>query len=240
MITSTSPLTQMNMQSSYASQNTTPQPQGMSFTRMLPMLLVNAAAPFAINMIAQHYMSTIDALLLASSVPALFTLGGVIWKKRIDAMGVLVVAGLLLSAVVALLFNSPRLLLLQSSAVNGLLGVVMLVSLLFAKPILFYIVRSIVTQHDAQRIASFNADWAFPQFRTCYRTLTAVWGCVMLATLVLHTALVFTLPISLMLIINPFLGFALILPAAHWSMSYLRKNQRIFAQLRQQRDAATA
>jgi hypothetical protein len=32
-------------------------------------------------------MSPVNALLLASSVPALFTLGGLIWKKRIDAVG---------------------------------------------------------------------------------------------------------------------------------------------------------
>jgi intracellular septation protein A len=48
--------------------------------------------------------------------------------KSIDMMGLLVVVGLLLSAVFALVFNSPRLLLLQGSAVNGLFGIVMSVA----------------------------------------------------------------------------------------------------------------
>jgi hypothetical protein len=211
--------------------------RSMSFRNMLPTLLINAVVPLLINLLARPYMPTIDALLLASSVPALFTLGGFIWKKHIDAVGLLVVAGLLLTAVFALVFKSPRLLLLQSSAVSGLFGVAMLVSLLFARPILFYIVRSISTQNDAQRIASFNADWSFPQFRAFYRVLTIVWGCVTIAQLAMLTVLVFNLPISLMLALAPFMGFLLVIPAAHWSIHYFRKNKRIFAQLRQQRDA---
>jgi len=186
------------------------------------------------------YMSTIDALLLASSVPALYTLGSLIVKRRINVLGLLVVSGLLLSAIFALLFNSPRILLLQGSVVNGLFGVVMLLSLLFPRPILFYLVRSIMTQNDPQRLASFNADWAFPQVRSFYRVLSIVWGCVTIGQVMLVAFLAFNLPISLMLGISPILNFGIIIPAAHWSMAYFRKNKRIFDQLRHQRDAVAA
>ncbi len=235
MLARTAPLTQPDLKQSYVSNNKGP---AMQFRRMLPTLLINAVAPFLINMLAQRYMSTIDALLLASSVPALFTLGGVIWKKHIDAVGMLVVVGLLLSAVFALLFKSPQLLLLQGSAVNGLFGVGMLISLLMPRPALFYIVRSILTQNNPQRLASFNADWSFPQFRSFYRVLTIVWGCVTIAQVILLALLVFTLPISLMLVLSPILNFGVVMPVAHWSVHYLRKNKPVFDQLRQQREAA--
>ena len=237
MIAQTSPLSQVDLKQSTVSANNSG--RGMALLRMLPTLLINAAAPFAINMLARSYMSSVDALLLASSVPALFTLGSLIWKRRIDVVGVLVIVGLLLSAVFALLFKSPQLLLLQSSAVNGLLGVGMLLSLLFPRPALFYVMRSILTQNDPQRLASFNADWSFPQFRAFYRNLTTVWGCVTVAHVVLLTFLVFNLPISLMLVLSPILSFGVITLAAHWSMVYFRKNKPIFEQLRQQRDAST-
>jgi hypothetical protein len=42
-----------------------------------------------------------------------------------------------------------------------------------------------------------------------------------------------------MLVLGPILNFAVIMPVAHWSVLYLRKNKRIFDQLRQQRDATT-
>ena len=237
MLAQTAPLTQPAMKQSYVSNNN--KSSATQFQRMLPTLVINAVAPFLINLLARPYMSTIDALLLASSVPALFTLGSLIWKKRIDAVGVLVVVSLLLTAVFALLFKSPRLLLLQGSAVSGLLGVVMLLSLLFPRPVLFYIIRSILTQNDAQRLASFNADWSFPQIRSFYRIMTTVWGCVTVAQILLLALLVFTLPISLMLVLSPILNFGVVTPVAHWSMLYFRKNKPIFDQLRKQRDAAS-
>jgi hypothetical protein len=157
-----------------------------------------------------------------------------IWKKRIDALGLLVVVGLLLTAVFALLFKTPQLLLLQHSAVSGLFGIAMLISLLFPRPVLFYIARSILTQNDAQRVASFNADWAFPQVRSFYRILTVVWGCFTVAQVLLFAALAFSLPISLMLTLGPILSFGTMMPVIHWSMHYARKNRGIFEQLRQQ------
>lgn len=230
MITHTAPLSEVMTQQANA--DTKNVNRGKMLYSILPTLLINAVVPLLINMLARPYMSTIDALLLASSVPALFTLGGIIWKKRLDAIGVLVVLSLLLTAAFALLFKSPQLLLLQSAAVSGLFGVVMLVSLLFPRPILFYIMRSILMQNDPQHRASFNADWSFPQFRSFYRLLTIVWGCVTVAHLLLLTILVFTLPISLMLVLSPILNIAVIMPVAHWSMCCMRKNKRIFDQLR--------
>lgn len=235
MVIQTAPLSEVSLKSSAV--NTNNNNRGMSLRQMLPTLLVNAGVPFAINMLASPHMSTIDALLLASSVPALYTLGSLIWKKHIDMVGVLVVVGLLLSAAFALLFNSPRLLLLQSSAVSGLFGVAMLFSLLLPRPALFYIIRSVLTQSDPQRLASFNADWSIPQIRSFYRVLTVVWGCVTVAHVLLSAVLDFNLPISLMLTLGPILNFAVILPVAHWSMYYFRKNKPLFDQLHQQRAA---
>lgn len=238
MITHTAPLSEITTQQ--VNTGTKNVNRSKILYGILPNLLINAGVPFVVNMLARPHMSTINALLLASSVPALFTLGGIIWKKRIDAVGVLVVVGLLLTAVFALLFKNPQLLLLQGAAVSGLFGIAMLVSLCFPKPILFYVIRSIMAQNNPQRIASFNADWLFPQVRSLYRLLTAVWGCVTLASLLLLAVLVFTLPISLMLILSPILNIAVIMPTAHWSMYIMRKNKPLIDQLRQQRDTLVA
>jgi intracellular septation protein A len=239
MATPTSGLLQVSLKPSNANQNNN-DGGGMSVRRILPNLLITAGVPFLINILARPYMSTIDALLLASSVPALYTVGSLLVKRRIDVLGLLVVAGLVLSAVFALVFHSPRILLLQSSVVNGLFGVVMLLSLLFTRPVLFYLVRSITTQNEAQRLASFNAYWAFPQVRTFYRVLSLVWGCVTLGQVMLVALLAFTLPLSLMVGIGLVLNIAILLPAAHWSVVYYRKNKRVFDRLRTLRDAVSA
>jgi hypothetical protein len=232
MITRTSPLSQYNRKKQKLNNND----RGMHLSRILPNLLINAVVPIMVNILARPYMSTINALLLACAVPALFTLGGLIVKRRIDVGGILVVTSLLLTAVFALLFKSPRLLLLQGSAVSGLLGVVMLISLLFPRPVLFYLVRSIRAYNDPESFANFNADWTFPQYRSFFRTLTAVWGCVTVAQLLLHVVLAFTLSISLMLVLSPIIGYAPIIPVVYWTIRTMRKNKPVFDQLRQQRD----
>lgn len=237
MIAHTAPLSEITTQQTNTEAKNVNRAKMLS--SMLPNLLINAGIPFVVNMLAQPHMSTINALLLASSVPALFTLVEIIWKKRINAVGMLVVVELLLTAAFALLFKSPQLLLLRGATVSGLFGIAMLVSLLFPKPILFYIIRSVMAQSDPQRAASFNADWSFPRVRSLYRLLTLVWGCVTLASLLLLTVLVFTLPSSLMLILSPILSIAVIMPVAHWSMHIMRKNKPMIDQLRQQRDALT-
>ena len=233
MMTNPSQLSQYDVKQSNEKNNNSG--RGAQLLSILSNLLINIVIPFLVNILARPHMSTINALLLASAVPAVYTLGGLIVKKRIEAVGILVVAGMLLSAAFALLFNSPRLLLIQTSSIMGLFGVVMLISLLFPKPILFYLARSVLAQHDPQRFANFNAGWSLPQYRSFYKTLTAAWGCVTVVHLLLQLVLAFTLPISLMLVISNVVSFVIITPLLYWSRRFYSKNKAMFDQLRQQR-----
>ncbi len=207
---------------------------GSRFRRMLPSLLMNVAVPLLVDLLAQRYMSTIDALLLASIVPVLFTLGNVVVKKHVDFLGILSIISLLLSAVIALLFNIPRLLLIQTSSVLGLLGLLMLISLLFPRPA-WYLARSLLAQNDPPRYASFQFGWSnLSQYRSFYRTLTAVWGGVTVANLLLQATLAFTLPIPVVLVLNPLLVTCIMTLTLGWSVRTVNKNNPLFDHVRQQ------
>src|SRR5579884_1412318 len=230
---SSSPFSQSNMQPS--NEKNHKKNRGSRFRSMLPSLLMNVAVPLLVDMLAQRYMSTIDALLLASVVPTLFTLGNFIVKKRIDFLGILSVISLLLSAVMALLFNIPRLLLIQTSSVIGLLGLLMLISLLFPRPALWYLARSLLAQNDPPRYASFQFGWSnLPQYRSFYRELTAVWGGVTVANLLLQATLAFTLPIPVVLVLNPLLVTCIMTLTLGWSVRTVNKNKPLFDHVRQQ------
>jgi len=179
-------------------------------------------------------MSTIDALLLASIIPTLFTIGKFIIKKHLDFMGVLSIISLILSAVFALLFNIPQLLLIQTTSIIGFFGIIMLISLLFPRPALFYVARSLLAHHDPQRFASFNFGWSLPQYRSFYRTLTAVWGGVTVANFLLQAILAFTLPVPVMMVLNPILALCFLLSPLQWSIRTTRKNRPLFDQIHQQ------
>lgn len=229
---STSPFSQSNVKQS--NENNDKNNRGARFRRMLPSLLMNVAVPLLINILAKPYMSTMDALLLASVVPILFTLGNFVVKKHIDFLGILSVINLFLSAIIALLFNIPRLLLIQTSSVIGILGMLMLISLLLPRPALFYLARSILAQNDPPYYASFNFGWSIPQYRSFYRTLTTVWGCVTFGNLVLQAILAFTLPIPVMLVLGPILVTCIMILTVGWSTRAVNKNKHLFEYARQQ------
>jgi hypothetical protein len=227
------PFSQSNMKPSNEKNNK--KNRGSRFRSMLPSLLMNVAVPLLIDIVAQRYISTIDALLLASVVPALFTLGNFVVKKHVDFLGILSIISLLLSAVIALLFNIPRLLLIQTSSVIGILGLLMLISLLFPRPALWYLARSLLAQNDPPRHASFNFGWSnLPQYRSFYRTLTAVWGSVTVANLLLQATLAFTLPIPVVLVLNPLLVICIMTLTLGWSVRTVNKNKPLFDHVRQQ------
>jgi hypothetical protein len=230
---SPSPYSQSNVKPSNEKDNK--KNRGSWFRHMLPSLLMNVAVPLLIDVLAKRYLSTIDALLLASVVPALFTFGNFLVKKHIDFLGILSIISLLLSAVIALLFNIPRLLLIQTSSVIGLLGLLMLLSLLFPRPALWYLARSVLAQNDPPRHASFRFGWSnLPQYRSFYRTLTAVWEGVTFGNLVLQAILAFTLPIPVMLVLGPILVTCIMVLTLGWSTRTINKNQPLFDSVRQQ------
>lgn len=234
MMKQTPPLSTYNVKPSQVNHNKNK--RGALLLGMLLGLLINTVAPALITALARPHMSTANALFLASVVPGVFTLGKLIVKKRVDAVGVLVTVGLLVTAVFALLFKSPRLLLLQNFAAGGLFGAVMLISLLLPRPFFFYFLRSIRTQSDPESFAIFNANWqSFPRFRSFYRMLTVVWGCISVAQLPLLAVLVFTLPISRTSALSPILSFGILIAVIYWTIHYTRKHTPIFEQVRQQR-----
>lgn len=225
MMKQTPPLSYYNVNQSPA--NNKKSARAKLLLDMLPGLLTNTVAPALIGILARPHMSTSNALFLSSVVPALSVLWHLIVKKRLDVVGVLIVAGLLITAVFALLFHSPRLLLLQAYVAGGASGVMMLISLLFPRPFLFYLLRSIRAQSNPARFAIFNADWSsIPQFRSFYTTLTAVWGCVCVAQFFLHAALAFTLPIALTSRLSPILNIGFIIVMAAWTIHFTRTSLR--------------
>ncbi len=196
--------------------------------KLLPNLLFNAVVPVLVYSLLTPHMSTLLALLLASVAPACSTLFGLLKNKHIDPIGLLVIFGLLLSSLAAVLFNSPRLLLLQGSLVGCLLGLTFLVSLLFPRPLFFYLLRSSVTANQAEHVARFNATWASPNVRALCRLLTLVWGGTIIIGAVIQAAIAFTFPISLALTINQVLNLLIIFGVTAFTVSYTRRRRHFF------------
>src|SRR6266516_3518253 len=82
-------------------------------------------------------------------------------------------------------------------------------SLLFPKPLWFYIIRYFSTSNNPQQEAAFNAAWQYPQFRAYIRNVTILWGIVYVVEFLIRIVMVYTMPISQFLIISPIIFYGI-------------------------------
>jgi len=178
---------------------------GSPLCKALPSLLVNIAAPVLIyQTLRTHTPATELQTLLAAAAPAaLWSLVEVAYRRTVDVLAALTLAGLATSLVFALLGGSARLFLLRESTLTAASGIVCLASLPFPRPALFYLLRVAPTYGG-----KIKQRWETrPRFRTFVRVATAAWGVVTLAEFGARVALIYRLSIVQFLVVDRFLLF---------------------------------
>jgi intracellular septation protein A len=188
--------------------------------------LVNLGGPFLVYQLAAGHMSETAALMLSSAPPILWSIGQLIWSRKLDALSLLVIAGIALSLVATLLGGSPRLLLVRESFITGVFGLIFLGSLLFPKPLMFLIVRTTVTKQGMSEDA-FSSRWSIPGFRFTFYLMTAVWGIGLLIEATLKIILAFTMPIGPFLVISPIISYAIFFGLLGWSIWYGNQRRKL-------------
>ncbi|WP_345414233.1 VC0807 family protein [Actinomycetospora chlora] len=179
---------------------------GPVFGKILPWvltLLLSIAFPVVVYDVATgHGIGEVPALLLGSIGPALELAITAVWRRRVDEFSVVVLIFLALGVVTALFFDDPRLLLLKESAVTGLFGLVMLVTVPTSRPLMFLFGRRFATNGDPERVAWWNGLWAYPGFRRTQRGLTLMWGLTFVVEAVVRAVLTYRLPVATMVVVN--------------------------------------
>jgi len=185
--------------------------------------LVNLGGPFLVYQLAAGHMSETAALMLSSAPPIAWSVGQLIWSRKLDMLSLLVIAGIALSLVATLLGGSPRLLLVRESLITGIFGLIFLGSLLFPKPLMFYIVKTTVTKQGMSEEA-FASRWSIPGFRFTFKLMTVVWGAGLLVEATVKIILAFTMPAGLFLVVSPMISYSIYFGLLGWSILY--GNQR--------------
>ena len=156
------------------------------------------------------------ALVAGAVAPALSSLAGLITRRRADALGLSVMALLLLGAAASLLTGSPRALLARDGWLTGAWAIWFFLSLLARRPVTFVFSRPLLEGRRvfdpatrrwvAPRAVSWDALWdEVPRFRHIWRVTTVIWGAALLADAVTRLVMAWTLPIGVV----PGLGGAL-------------------------------
>jgi hypothetical protein len=137
------------------------------------------------------------ALLISSAPPAIMVVFKIIYYRKIDPLGLLIIFGFVLSAVISLVDANPRVLLLRESIVTSATGALFLLSLIPIKigklqvmPMTYGVTAQMMAAAPTIRYmkngemieqsrTEFCWEWS-KTFRFGMRLMTALWGCILL------------------------------------------------------------
>ena len=192
---------------------------------LLPSILVNGVLVYLIYTLLKSYTSASDLVaLLISSVPALISeTVTIIRHRQLDVLGILVLATIAITAVVSFFGGDPKLLLIRESFLTVVFGVACIVSLLFPRPIWFYIIRYFATGNDPAKSPIFNSRWQYPAFRRYIRIITVVWGITYIVEFPVRVFMVYHLSIQQYLAIGPVIFYGVTFVVIGFTIAYARR-----------------
>ncbi|WP_341312479.1 VC0807 family protein [Paraburkholderia sp. IMGN_8] len=199
-------------------------------------LAVNFLLPWLAYRFALPHLGETGALIASAVPPIVWSLIELARFRRVDALSVVVVAGIVLSVAAMALGGSPRMLLLRESLVSGAVGVVFLLSLPMRRPLIFFLARATVAREMEGGAARFEALWRErPALATSLRLMTLVWGVGLTGETALRAWMALTWPIERFLVVSPFIGYGIYGGLTLWTLWY-RKTMRSRVEARVQPD----
>jgi hypothetical protein len=160
---------------------------------LMPML-IDIVAPIVVYFIL-HSLGVADvlALTIGGMVTAINALAGTVRRRRLDSIGLLVVAEIALSIALLLITQDPRILLIKPSFYVGFAAIYAFATCLVGRPIGFESAKPIATKGDPERLAAYERAWErSPEFRRTERVITAAWGVAFLADAILRVLVVYS------------------------------------------------
>src|SRR5919204_6216534 len=192
---------------------------------VVPSLLINGVAPFLVYTLVHTHLSQLHALMLTALVLLADGVVGLVRQRRINAFGALVFLSLVLSSLLVLVGGSPRLILVRESALSGVFGVLMLLSLFWPQPLVYYLARHFVAPGTSARWHTFQRAATSPRFRSFLRLLTVIWGLVTVLDAGLNTYLAFHLPVATFLAVTPVARYSMMGCTFVWTLAHAHRGR---------------
>jgi hypothetical protein len=196
------------------------------------VVILDIAAPLAAyGLLRSVGLTTVTALLLSGVFPALGVAIGVIRHRRLDVVGVLVLAGVAIGTVLGLVSHNARLVLMEGSVPTAVFGVACLGSLWMARRPLMFGFALEFTGPDTARGREMTRLWGYEGYRHVFRIITAVWGVGFLLEAALRVIIVYNTSAGTALASSQVTPFAWAAVLSAWTIAYgahrKRKGERL-------------
>ena len=190
------------------------------------IVIFDVAAPLAAyNLLRSAGASAVTALLLSGVFPAVNVAIGAIRHRRLDAVGALVLAGIVVGTILGLVSHSARLLLVEGSVPTAIFGVACLGSLWARHPLMFSFAREF-TGPDTTRGREMTRLWQYEGYRRVFRVITIVWGVAFLLEAALRVVIVYNTSAGSALAISKVTPFLFVAILSAWTVAYGARHKK--------------
>ena len=176
----------------------------------------------AYSLLRSAGLSSVSALVLSGAFPALGIAAGVVRHRRVDAIGVLVLAGIAVGTVLGLVSGNARLVLVEGSVPTAVFGLLCLGSLWSHRPLIYRFALEFMGA-DTPRGRDFEGLWRYLGFRHAFRLFTVVWGVTYLAEAAARIIIVETTSTATPLTVSKVMPYAVGAVLAGWMFAYRRR-----------------
>lgn len=183
-------------------------PQGRhGATALLIRLMINLVVPvLAYVLLRPHVHNDITALILGAAIPAAYTAGVLLWRRRLDAIGAFAIACLAVGLLLVLVTGGNEVVFkLREEIWTGPLGLVCLISVAVRRPLF-----SVVLRRAARREPQIAERIGDPQARRVATVTTGAIGAVLLVHALVMVALALTTSTTTFLAVKTPLSLAIV------------------------------
>jgi hypothetical protein len=188
-------------------------------------VLVNFVGPFVIYSLAKPALGDVNALIASSAPPIGWSIFEFIKNRRVDALSMLVLAGIGLSLLAFIGGGGVKFLQLREKLVTALIGLIFLGSAAFGYPLMYQLARASSMRRSPDGVAELEALRDNVYFRRTMLIMTLVWGFGLVADAAAGCVLVFVLSIRQFMVANGVLGYGTMGALGLWTAWYARRQR---------------
>jgi len=184
------------------------------------ILVFDLAGPLlAFSLLRSGGMSTVPALIISGVFPALGIAVGALVDRRLDIIGVVVLAGLAVGTVLGLISNNARLYLLEGAVPSLVFALACLGSLRAAKPLIYRFAVELIGP-DTPKGRDVTGAWRYPGFRRAFQVITAAWGVAYLIEVAARLVVVEITSTGIALLFSKLVPYACAVILSVWTLGY--------------------
>lgn len=193
---------------------------------LAPIVVFDVGGPLAVYYsLRSAAVSTVPALVLSGVLPAFGVALSVVCHRRLDAIGALVLLGIVVATVVGLASGSAHLVLLDGTVGTAVFGAVCVGSLWSKRPLIFRFALEALGA-DTPKGRDFADRWRYAGFRHAFRVTTLVWGLAYLAEAAAQAAIVESASTATARATSTVMPLVVAAAVVSWNVAYAKRGRR--------------